>query len=198
MGRSLAWFGAAAAENQLRGLPGFLGAVFMASDDDRLAFELTQWASKAALDAARRDNRYVDQLGILRSHGMERELGASADIRGGASFSFERGDVVVAEGFTVSALDSRGPLSELGVFAKRSGAFLHITPGRDGGLLVVSIAKADQDLAPVDRGEESWSAVLCVVDVVSGDPAPAERQPIYRLLPAVDARRTGTPEPSHG
>lgn len=196
-GRSLAWFGAAAAENHLCGQPGFRGAAFMASDDDRFSFELTQWASRATLDATRRDNRYLDQLGILRSHGLERELGASADIRGGAPFPLKRGDVVVAEGFTVSALDAYEQLSELGVIAKRSGTFLHVTPGGDGGWFVLSMAKA-KNLAPLNCGEESWSAALCVVDVISGHPVAAERQPIYRLLPAVDTRRIDSPEPSHG
>ncbi len=192
-GRSLAWFGAAAMENQARGLPGFLGAILLASDDDRLFLELTQWESEAALAAARRDGRYAEHHEILQTQSAVRQIIASSDVRGDAPFPFERGDVVAARGFAVlSGEVDRAPAS-VGT-ARRRGALAHAAPGPEGGWLLAEIATDERDLTPHPKGVDGtgWRASLRVVDVVPGDPFAADRPTHYRLRPAAGARSADT------
>ena len=198
-GRSFAWFGAAVAENQFRGLPGFRGAAFMVADDDRHSFEIAQWESEAALDDARRDERYNDQLKILRSHGVERHVVVSPDVRCAGDFPFERGDIVVLEIFRLPAHDLRLKPSGPGDFAGRGDTFALVSAGTEGGRAVV-IEEGGRDLALVPDGphDDAWRATMRVVDVVSGDPAAGGRRSVYRLLPATGAPSTANGQGAHG
>ena len=198
-GRSFAWFAAAVAENQLRGLPGFRGAAFMVADDDRHSLEIAQWESEAALDDARQDEHYNDHLEILRSHGVERHVVVSPDVRCAGDFPFERGDIVVLEIFRLPAHDLRLKPSGPGDFAGRGDTFALVSAGLEGGRAVV-IGKGGRDLALVPDGphDDAWRATMRVVDVVSGDPAAGDRRSVYRLLPATRAPSTANGQRAHG
>ena len=76
-------------------MPGFVGAVFMASRDDRLLLDLVAWESESALAAAMGDDRYAGHREIMRLHSETLHLAASSDVVIGAPMSCERGDILL-------------------------------------------------------------------------------------------------------
>ena len=183
--RSLALFSAAAMENLVRGLPGFIGAVLMTSHDDSLLLELMEWSSEATLTAATGDHRYADHHDILRVHSDTLQQVASCGTLIGAPISFERADEVAALGFHLSADDLVELIRNGENDAARAGMFLLAAASSGAISSVIALAKDLKELPflPNERDGACWDGQFDVVEVVSGDHLAAHRPAVYRLLP---------------
>ncbi len=183
--RSLALSGAAAMENLGRGLPGFIGAVFMTSHDDTLLLELMEWTNEAMLAAATGDHRYADHRNILRMHSKTFQRVALSGTAIGAPISFERAEKVAAKGFQLTADDFVELIRNSEDEAGRAGMVL--LAGSNSGPVssVIVMAKDPKDLPypPGERDGTWWDGQFDVVEVVSGDHFAAQRTANYRLLP---------------
>lgn len=179
--QALAMLAAAATETRIQPLPGFVGAAFMASDDDDMLLQFMQWHSAETLAVVCGDHRYSDYLDVIADHGALRYSGSSPQLVVNESFSFARGDRIVVALTDLGAESADNLSANIG--PPQQDQMLHVA-STAGERSVMTFSKTGELRSMSGLfGEERWRSSFSVVEAVSRDPRASGRADKYRLLP---------------
>ncbi len=193
--QALAMLAAAATETSVQQLPGFVGAAFMASDNDDMLLQFTQWHSVEALAAKRHNYRYADHVGIIRDHGKLHYQGCSLDLVLDQSFSFARGDRVLASGSRTRNVSADTLRADLGL--PKSDQIFHIAGEADGRSVAAFSKTSMFPVALAILNEQRWQGEFSVVEAVSRVERPTRRPVWYRLISATPDSHPKASDPLH-
>lgn len=193
--QALAMLAAAATETSVQQLPGFVGAAFMASDNDDMLLQFAQWHSAEALAAIHHDDRYADHVNIIKDHGALHYQSGSMDLVLDQSFSFARGDRVLASGAGARIVAPDALLPSLSL--PKSGQMFHVAAKADGVSIAAFSKTGILSVAPAIFDEQRWQGAFSVIEAVSQDGRPAGRLARYRLLSKTPDSQTAEPDTIH-
>lgn len=189
--RTVAFVTAAATENRILGLPGFVGAVLFTDEERGMVFELVLWTSPGAVGAVRGDHRFGDHMAVLGPHVGHAMLCFSPLLLAAAPVAFGRGDQVGVS----AALVPNGSPSDVtaalgGSGALREGVLVHLAPV-EAGVMAVSMAPHAAPPPPPAGAEERWRGAFRVVESFRQEEDALGLEVPYRLLPAGEAGAHG-------
>ena len=192
---ALAMLAAAATETRVQPLPGFVGAAFMASDDDDMLLQFMQWHSAETLAAVCGDNRHSDHLDVIADHGTLRYSGSSPQLVLNESFSFARGDRIVVALTDLASKEADNLSADIGPPLKDQ--MLHVARSADKRSVVTFSKSGGLPSVSGLFGEERWRSSFSVVEAVSRDPRASGRADKYRLLLSARASHAESSEAAH-